>query len=94
MRRGRIRSSVRTEPRRTPPLAPWEQFLLVAIELAHHIGVNGPRCDLRSLRLLAFAVGLLVGRANEGALDKSSSTYKSNTKQYQMPLIDTRQFVE
>ena len=70
------------------------QFLLVAIELAHHIGVNGPRCDLRSLRLLAFAVGLLVGRANEGALDKSSSTYKSNTKQYQMLLIDTRQFVE
>src|SRR5215469_10253981 len=73
MRRGRIRSSVRREPRRTPPLAPWEQFLLVAIELAHHIGANGPRCDLRSLRLLAFAVGLLIGRADERPLDEHVS---------------------
>ena len=32
-----------------------------------------PRCDLRSLRLLAFAVGLLVGRANERAFDEHMS---------------------
>jgi len=54
------------------------QFLLVAIELPHDIGANGPRCDLRSLRLLAFAVGLLVGRANEGALDENVSPFSSS----------------
>src|SRR6516162_2891769 len=49
------------------------QFLLAAIELAHDIGANGPRRDLRGLGLLAFAVGLLVARANEGALDENVS---------------------
>ena len=75
MRRGRIRSSVRTEPRRTPPWLAGRslQFLLVAMELAHDISANGPRCDLRSLRLLAFAVRLFVGRADEGAFNKHVS---------------------
>ena len=38
------------------------QFVLLAIELAHDIGADGPRCNLHSLRLLAFAVRLLIGR--------------------------------
>ena len=33
------------------------QFPLVAIELAHDIGANGPRCELCSLRLLDFPFG-------------------------------------
>jgi hypothetical protein len=46
---------------------------LASVELADDIGANRPRCDLRGLRLLAFAVGLLVGRADEAAFDQHVS---------------------
>ena len=46
--------------------------MLLAIELAHDIGADGPRCNLHSLRLLAFAVRLLIGRADERALDEKA----------------------
>lgn len=59
--------SVRTERLRIPgpPAGRPFRFLFVPIEPADDIGADGPRCNLRGLRLLAFAVRLLVGRANE-----------------------------
>jgi len=36
-------------------------FLVIMIELAHDIGANRLRRNLRGFRLLALAVGLLVG---------------------------------
>src|SRR5579859_4383557 len=41
-----------------------------AIEPAYDIGADGPRRNLRGLRLLAFAVWLFVGRAGERAFDE------------------------
>src|SRR6266436_9569271 len=41
-----------------------------AIKPAHDIGADGPRRNLRGLRLLAFAVRLFVGRADERAFDE------------------------
>ena len=41
-----------------------------AIEPAHDIGADGPRRNLRGLRLLAFAARLFVGRADERAFDE------------------------
>ena len=41
-----------------------------AIEPAYDIGADGPRRNLRGLRLLAFAVRLFVGRADERAFDE------------------------
>src|SRR5262249_28149487 len=76
LRRGRIGSSVRTEPRRTRPLARWEELAVPA------------RCDRacachrRELDhdvifvvfdFLPLPFGLLVGRANERALDEHMS---------------------
>jgi hypothetical protein len=40
------------------------RFGFAAIELTHDIGANRPRRDLRGLGLLAFAIGLLIGRAD------------------------------
>jgi hypothetical protein len=45
---------------------PW----FAAIEPAHDIGADGPRRNLRGLRLLAFAVRLFIGRADERAFDE------------------------
>ena len=42
----------------------------IAVELAHDVRANRPRRDLGRLRLLAFAVRLLVSRADEAALDE------------------------
>src|SRR5580765_8872473 len=50
-------------------------FWLAAVELAHNIGANRPRSDLRGLGLLAFAVRLLVGRADEAAFDQDVSAF-------------------
>src|SRR6266478_8363733 len=41
-----------------------------AIEPAYDISADGPRRNLRGLRLLAFAVRLFVGRADERAFDE------------------------
>ena len=49
------------------------RFRFTAIQPAHDIGTDGPRCNLRGLRLLAFAVGLLVGRADERAFNEHVS---------------------
>src|SRR5258706_840281 len=46
----------------------------IAIELAHNVRANRPRRDLRRLRLLAFAVRLLVSRADQAALDEDVRT--------------------
>src|SRR5438552_12857466 len=51
------------------------RFGFAAIELAHNIGANRPRSDLRGLGLLAFAVRLLVGRADEAAFDEDMSAF-------------------
>jgi hypothetical protein len=48
---------------------------LVAIELAYDISANRPRRNLRGFRLLAFAAGLLVDRADERAFDEHLSTF-------------------
>jgi hypothetical protein len=42
--------------------------LVSVVELAHDIGANGPRGDHGVL--LAFGIGLLVGRADEPAFNK------------------------
>jgi len=44
-----------------------------AVELAHDIGANRPRRNLRGFGLLAFAIGLLVRRADERSLDEHVS---------------------
>ncbi len=49
------------------------RFWFTAIEPAHDISADGPRRNLRGLRLLAFAVRLFVGRADEAALDEDVS---------------------
>jgi hypothetical protein len=49
------------------------RLLIVAIELAHHISANRPRRNFRGLRLLAFAVGLVVCRADERAFSEQVS---------------------
>src|ERR1043166_5631734 len=46
------------------------RFMFAAIEPAYDIGTDGPRRNLRGLRLLAFAVRLFVGRADERAFDE------------------------
>ena len=46
------------------------RFWLAAVELAHDIGANRPRSDLRGLGLFAFAIRLLVGRADQAAFDE------------------------
>jgi hypothetical protein len=51
------------------------RFGFAAIELAHDIGANRPRRDLRGLGLLAFAIRLLVGRADEAAFDEHMSAF-------------------
>src|SRR6202035_2839807 len=43
---------------------------LAAIEFSHNIGANRPRRNLCGRRLLALAVGPLVGRADEAAFDE------------------------
>src|SRR6266436_5407832 len=43
---------------------------LAAVELAHDIGADRPRGDLRGLGLLALAVRLLVGGTDEAAFDE------------------------
>jgi hypothetical protein len=53
------------------------RFLLVPIELAHDIGANQPRSNLRGLRLLALAMRLLVGGADEAALKQDSAPAQS-----------------
>src|SRR5579859_7638339 len=45
-----------------------------AIELAHDIGANRPRSELRGFGLLAFVVGRFVGRADERAFDEYVSS--------------------
>src|SRR6266699_626234 len=51
------------------------RFGFAAIELADDIGANRPRSDLRGLGLLAFAIRLLVGRADEAAFDEDVSAF-------------------
>src|SRR5258708_38721782 len=46
-----------------------------AIEPAYDIGADGPRRNLRGLRLLAFAVRLFVGRADERAFNEDVSLW-------------------
>jgi hypothetical protein len=46
---------------------------LAAIELAHGIGANRPRGNLRSLGLLTFAIGPLICRVDEAAFDEHVS---------------------
>ena len=46
------------------------RFGFAAVELSDDIGANRPRRDLRGCGFLAFAVGLLVGRADQAALDQ------------------------
>jgi hypothetical protein len=46
-----------------------------AVELAHNIGANRPRRELRSLGLLALAIRLFVGRAHETAFDEDVSAF-------------------
>jgi hypothetical protein len=46
------------------------RFRFAAIEPADGVGANRPRSDLRGLGLLALAVRLLVGRADEAAFDE------------------------
>src|SRR5271165_2619856 len=48
-------------------------FRLAAIEFAHDIRTNRPRCNLHGFRLPAFAVRLLVGRADEAAFNEDVS---------------------
>jgi hypothetical protein len=43
--------------------------------LRYNIRANRPRSDLRGLGLLAFAVRLLVGRADEAAFDEDMSAF-------------------
>ena len=49
------------------------RFRFAAVELAHDIGADRPRGDLRGLGLLALAVRLLVGGADERAFDEDVS---------------------
>ena len=51
------------------------RFGFAAVEFAHNIGANRPRSDLRGLGLLAFAICLLVGRADEGAFDEHMGAF-------------------
>src|SRR5258708_15414819 len=46
------------------------RFRLAAVELAHDVCANRPRCDLRGRGLLAFAVWALVSAADERAFDE------------------------
>src|SRR5579859_6714604 len=46
----------------------------IAVELSHDIRANRPRSNLRRLRRFAFAVRLLVSRADEAALDEDVRT--------------------
>ena len=48
---------------------------LAPVELTHDIGANRPRSDLRGFRVLAFAVRLVVGGADEAALDEHVSAF-------------------
>src|SRR5579885_174707 len=51
------------------------RFWFAAIEFTDDVGANGPRRDLRSLRLLTLAVRLLVSRTDERAFDKDVSAF-------------------
>jgi hypothetical protein len=51
------------------------RFWLAAVEVAHNIGANRPRSDLRGLGLLPFAIRLLVGRADEAAFDEQVGAF-------------------